>query len=140
MSNIRIASSDDIELLIKLCTQFLVKTPYKEMEVETERLRAWLLHTIANGVVLVADEDSLIVGITVQLPFSAELVASELMWGSTKNGLAAAKIEKKLLEAFEYWARQIAKATVIQIGSFHGDKFLVRRGYNRCETLYMVRL
>lgn len=142
MSSIRIATLDDIETLLKICHKFLLETPYKNVTPDPETTRVWLTALVQSetSVAILADEDSLVIGVTVQLPFSSEVVASEIMWGSLKNGFQRAKVEKQLLEAFEYWGRNVVKADIIQIGSFHGDKFLTRRGYARCETLYLARL
>lgn len=140
MSRMRTATLDDIELVTNLGLKLLHKTPYHNMTADLGAARAWVTRVIQTGVVILAGEHSLIGGVTLQLPFASETVAAELAWGSLKNGLQAAKIEKQLLEAFEYWARNVARVDVIQIGSFHGEKFFLRRGYEKCETMYKVRL
>lgn len=139
-SSIRMATLDDIEMLCGLVSQYLPQTPYGNMEPDLKTTAIWIRQLITGGVIIIADEDSFIGGATFQPPFSAETVAAEIMWGSLKKGIQRPKVEKQLLEAFEYWARNIIKADAIQIGSFHGDKFLTKRGYDRCETLYLARL
>ena len=137
---IRVATARDISLVLDLGFEFFKSSPYKDMTPDPISARRWLIGLIDSGCVILADEDSFICGTTLQLPFASETVAAELAWGSLKKGLQRTRAEKLLLEAFEYWARNVAKAGYIQIGSFHGEKFFLRRGYQKCETMFMAGL
>lgn len=137
---LRIATLDDIPMLIFMGFQFRAETPYRDMQASTQSAADWCRLMISTGVIIIADEDSFLAAGTVQFPGTTNLVASEVMWGSTKHGLQRAQTEKLLLEAFEYWARNVAQADTVQIGSFHGDRALQKRGYRRCETLYLKAL
>ena len=71
--------------------------------------------------------------------YSKDRVALEILWwvepDARKTGLG-----KELLEAFEYWAKNIAQCSIIAVSSLDDeslDKFYNKKGYKLTEKTYM---
>lgn len=81
--------------------------------------------------------------VTSHLPFSQGKLAMEIAWWIDKpNSMLFDGI--KLLEAYEYWARNIAKAQYISVGNMNVSpklaKLYAKKGYQKKEETWLSRL
>lgn len=135
-----IATKDDLDDLERMGMNFLEASPYKEFG-DREIIND-LLKGIVNGVptdrIAIISESGFILGVATGFLFGPYKLASEIAWWvepearGTGEGL-------KLLEAFEYWAKNVAECKLVSMTSLNKtvEKYYKKNGYKLYERAYM---
>ncbi len=145
---LRLAKKEDRLLLLPLMISFKEELPlYRDLPTEEESILATIdtyiskINNIDTTVIVSIREDNpigIIVGTASRLPFNSQIQAAETIWyvlpeyRSTEVGLA-------LYKAFEYWAINKAKASVLHTGAPSGSKLnkvFAKQGYSLLEEVY----
>jgi GNAT superfamily N-acetyltransferase len=126
--------------------QFIAQSPYADKGSTTEKVTQTiesLLRDRNKGIVILYIMNDkpvgLIGGLTSEMIFSHDLVASELFWWVDPNFRSRKALSLK--EAFEYWARRVG-AKYVAMGALpsQGEKvarFYERTGYKNLENSYL---
>jgi hypothetical protein len=113
-------------------------SPYSALPFDKSRATKAVFECLNNGIVLLKNDTGIIGGRVFETPFSDAMVAAEQIWWSFSKHKRRDELE--LLEAFEYWARNIVRAQAIEIGSFKPSNYFTNKGYGQVETGYMAIL
>jgi hypothetical protein len=139
---IRIATFEDLPLLLELAEEQLSKSPYNNYEFTPERMAEVLAAFIEapnQEKIVFVSEDGYLLGGIISPVFSTKKMASEL--GFYSRNEKDKRDWYKLFKAYEYWAKKCG-CTSIQAGSYH-DKysgFLEKSDYTQKETVYQKEL
>jgi hypothetical protein len=140
-NSIRVATEEDIPVLLDMVQKFKNVSAYKDFPTDLDKLQQIVYNIITGdetqGIVLMTDK-AMIVGIVSEPIFNTQRLASELMWwAEDKQGF-------RLFEAFEYWAKNVAHADLITMSSLESasrlDKFYDKRGYTKAEYTFIKEL
>lgn len=138
--NVRIATQNDFSRCYSLLHRFHEDSPYAVVRFDPSKAAAELRHFLQNNVdrvALLCGDTGILTGSVVSLPYSSERIAMESMWYDADHNR---KNLISLHKAFEYWARNVAKVTVIMAASFTNQKWFQNRGYDTTETMHIARL
>ncbi|MFM7012462.1 MAG: hypothetical protein ACKO0Z_24565 [Betaproteobacteria bacterium] len=132
---IREATEGDIPQLLAMGEEFITSAGHEfDAEVAEKTLRNLILSD--TSVILVNDKcTAMIGGLVYQNFFGKGIVAQELFWWASSNGLA-------LLQAFEDWAKDMGADKVMMIcleklSPERVGKIYMRRGYSPLEHSYV---
>jgi len=137
----RIATVDDLDELQRMGLNFLEASPYKELG-DKDIIRNVLTNIVKGDtrefIGIISPEVGFILGSATPFLFGPHLLATEIAWWvepearGTGEGL-------KLLEAFEYWAKNVAGAKLVSMTSLdkNVEKFYKKNGYKLYERAYM---
>jgi predicted N-acetyltransferase YhbS len=141
---LRFATSKDVVELAALGTQFVAQEAYRPFIIASRgRLLDYMARVVAHGAVIVATDDSAIVGMIglgcAEHPMSGEKMAAEAFWyvlPGHRNGVG-----RELMQAGEAWAR--AQGAVRLQMSAPNDRIGAvyrRAGFAALETTYQKDL
>lgn len=144
---IRLATALDIPNIIPQARKFHQYTLYKNYKFSEDKAKSSLLDFLSSpdSVLLLSVQDNKIVGFlggtVTSIPFVGVRSAMEILWWMDpdyrgKEGL-------QLLSAYEYWARNVAKADTVQISRLHDKsttRFFTKRGYKKEEETWVSQL
>jgi len=137
----RIATVDDLDELQRMGLNFLEASPYKELG-DKDIIRNVLTNIVKGDtrefIGIISPEVGFILGSATPFLFGPHLLATEIAWWvepearGTGEGL-------KLLEAFEYWAKNVVGAKLVSMTSLdkNVEKFYKKNGYKLYERAYM---
>lgn len=130
--------------------RFHAASPYDDLTMDEDKV-VELIDSFLNGdrnqrIVILALEDDqpigMIAGVTSEMLFSRDKIASEMMWWIEPEHRGS-RAALQLLDAYEFWAKKVG-AKVVQLSSVdteHADRldrlykkrgyYLVERGYIR---------
>ena len=135
---IRRATHDDLDRIADLGTDFHAFSPWREVPLDRDSLKAFCARLIDGGIILLSD-GGLCGGLLNPLYFNpAFVVAAELFWWAPKEGRA-------LRLAFEEWAAEQG-AHGVQFSALGNEKsatvgkLFERAGYRKVETGYYKEL
>jgi GNAT superfamily N-acetyltransferase len=137
----KIATLEDVPALEKMAANFVNSSPYADLtDVDTIRN---LLVTIVSGdplkgIIVLSPDVGFIVGAATPFLFGKQMLASEVAWWVEEE--ARGKGEGlKLLEAFEYWGKNVANCKLISMSSLDKvvEKYYKKNGYKLYERAYM---
>lgn len=140
----KIATIEDLPELLEMGMKFISTTGYAEYS--NEETVSNLLTTILTGeknvmIVLLEPGVGMLVGMSSPFVFGNHLLASEIGWwvneDKRKSGIGV-----QLMEAFEYWAKNVAGCTLITLTSLDDKvgKLYEKKGYKLYERAYMKEL
>lgn len=140
----KIATIDDVDDVLEMGMKFLKKTGYTKYSDE-QNIRN-LIETVVTGrqdqmIILLEPGVGFIAGQVTPFVFGPHYIASEIAWWINeehrKDGAGA-----ELLEAFEYWAKNVAGCTMITLTSLDPKvgKIYEKKGYKLYERAYMKEL
>lgn len=148
---IRLANTSDYARLLQLFREFHQVSPYSHLPFSEQKAGQLLEHVekVSDGVVLVAENKGIVTGflagLVSELPFAHIRVASELAWWVDplyRKGTDGIK----LLEAYEYWARNVVKVDQIQVANLMNEyseplnRLYTKRGYEKKEETWLFQL
>lgn len=146
MITLKIATEDDVPSILVMMEKFYKASPYSDVKYEEQGVLSTIfsiMSDIVNSVIILALDDGVPVGViagtSCKSLFSFEKIAAELVWwveDSHRNTRAG----YKLLEAFEYWAFNVIKATglsMVYLENSNLDRLYSKRGYSKMESSYM---
>lgn len=136
-----------------LVHQWIEESPYKDLTVDPHKLdtilQALLTGNGTQGIAILAMKDDkpvgMVLGQVAEMLFSHETLAHELAWW-VEPSHRGGKIAIKLLDAFEYWAKEVAKCKRVQMSMVETEnadrvgKLYTRRGYTLREKAYLKEL
>lgn len=140
----KIATIDDLPEVLEMSMKFMASTGYTEYSDE-QNIRN-LIESIVTGrqdqmIILLKPGVGFVAGQATPFAFGPHYLASEIAWWINeehrKDGAGA-----ELLEAFEYWAKNVAGCTIITLTSLDDTvgKFYEKKGYKLYERAYMKEL
>lgn len=140
----RIATTEDHDEVLSMALKFMSHTGYTEYS--NEETISNLINTILTGeqnlmIILLKPGVGFLAGMSSPFVFGPHFIASEIAWwineDKRKGGAGA-----ELVEAFEYWAKNVAGCTLITLTSLDDSvgKFYEKKGYKLYERAYMKEL
>lgn len=137
----KIATVDDIEAIQKMAMNFMNTTGYKDISDE-ETIRE-LITSIVTGdalekIIIFKPDVGFIVGAATPFLFGPHKLASEIAWWVEPDSRGTGE-GLRLLEAFEYWAKNVANCKLISMASLDKtvEKYYKKNGYKLYERAYM---
>ena len=141
---IKIATTEDVAEILDMSKQFMSTTGYTKYS--DEQTIANLIETIVTGrqdemIILIIPGVGFLAGQSSPFAFGPHLLASDIAWwineDQRKTGAGA-----ELIEAFEYWAKNVARCSIISLTSLDDSvgKFYEKKGYTLHERAYMKEL
>lgn len=140
----KIATLEDFDEILDMAMKFMSKTGYTEYS--DEETISQLIRNILTGkqnemIILLKPGVGFIAGMCSPFVFGPRLIASEIAWwiepDKRKEGAGA-----ELVEAFEYWAKNIAGCAMVTMSGLDDDigDFYIKKGYKLYERAYMKDL
>lgn len=140
----KIATIEDHDEVLGMAMKFMSLTEYTEYS--NEETISNLINTILTGeqnsmIILLKPGVGFLAGMSSPFVFGPHFIASEIAWwineDKRKTGAGA-----ELIEAFEYWAKNVAGCTLITLTGLDDDigKFYEKKGYKLYERAYMKQL
>lgn len=152
MLEFKLATKKDIDQIIPLCQNFHKASPYKDYDFDIPKVqkvikdllldptRATIILAVNSGTVI-----GVIGGAATELLLSQELICTELMWW-VEEEYRGTTIGFQLLEAYEYWAKNIARAKIIQVAALdtkHSSQletYYKSKGYKLSEKAFIKEI
>lgn len=131
---------DDLEKILEMAMKFVGITGYDALsnEDDIKLLIQDFLEAPHDRKIIILDDFGFIAGQATKFPFGPEMLASEVAWWIDPEARGENK-GRKLMEAFEYWAKNVAKCKFISMTSLDKDveKIYKNKGYKLYERAYM---
>lgn len=140
----RIAGPEDLEEAVALVLEFISKTEHIK-KYSTEEYVRTLVSSILNAdkknEIFIMDEGCFLAGKAIPFPYGPAIIATELGWYVREDNRGLG-LGKDMLEAFEYWAKEIAGAQVVNMGSIDDSvgEYYIKKGYVLSERAYIKEL
>ena len=140
----KIATIEDTTEIVEMAMKFMATTGYTEYS--NEETITQLVNNILTGqqnemIILLKSGVGFLAGMRSPFVFGPHFIASEIAWwiepDKRKEGTGA-----ELVEAFEYWAKNVAGCTMITLTALDDSvgKFYEKKGYKLYERAYMKQL
>ena len=148
---LRLATEEDIPAIKRMSYLFYDHSPYSSFEIDDEKVTALttdiLKDKTKNIVILSCQPDpvGMIVGLSNEFMFNRKKIAMELLWWMDPE-YRKSRDAIKLVEAYEYWATNVAKADIVQLSLLTTEqapqieKFYSRRGYKLSEKSFFKKV
>lgn len=147
---LKLATKEDIPAIMRMAYAFAEASPYRHMTIDGDKVTKLINHMVETGgtkniLVLAMEGDTavgLIGALVVEPPFHVGRIANELMWWVDEE-YRKSHHSKDLIEAYEYWAKYVAKCDYTQMALLETDqaevisKLYKRRGYSAVERAFM---
>lgn len=138
--NVRVATLEDIDLIMGLASRFLAASKYKNMVFE-EHLRPVIENFVTSPlhekIIILHGDKGMIVGMVSPLLFVGPKVASEIAWWVEPEHRKT-NVGTELLEAFEQWARNVdCSLIVMDAQNDKLGKYYESKGYKPTSFSYM---
>lgn len=140
----KIATHEDFEEIKSMSMEFLTHTGYTEYS--NEETISNLINNLLSGkqnemIILLEPGAGMLVGMSSPFVFGPHFIASEIAWWVNPDKRDTG-IGNELIQAFEYWAKNIAGCTLITLTSLDDSvgKFYEKKGYKLHERAYMKEL
>lgn len=136
----KIAELSDLDTILEMGMKFVETTGYKEAadkDIIKELIKAFLEAPHTSHIIIL-DDFGFIAGQATPFLFGHGMLASEVAWWIDPSARGENK-GIKLMEAFEYWAKNIAGCRYISMSSLDKDveKIYKKKGYKLYERAYM---
>lgn len=136
----KIAEKDDLDKILEMAMKFVETTGYSGIAsaYDIRELITYFLDSPHDERIILLDDFGFIAGSATKFPFGEGLVAYETAWWIDPDSRGENK-GRKLMEAFEYWAKNVAKCKFISMTSLDKDveKIYKNKGYKLYERAYM---
>jgi len=131
---------DDLEQILEMSMKFVAMTGYADLsnEDDIKMLIQAIIEAPRNEKIIIIDDFGFIAGQATRFPFGQDLIASEIAWWIDPEARGENK-GARLMEAFEYWAKNIAGCKLISMTSLNNtvEKIYRKKGYKLYERAYM---
>lgn len=147
--DLKVGGLKDFDAIKRLCIDFYKASIYSEYGYDEDKIDSIIsefIHDPANRIIILGlseDKPVSILAASVQpIIFSKARIATEVLWW-VDEGHRQSGVGLKLIEAFEYWAKNIAKADYSQLCTLNGEyadrvgKYYERLGYKLSEKAYL---
>ena len=140
--DIKPATFDDLDLILKMTFNFLNQTSYAA-HVDAEKLGNLVASFLVNDpykIILLCENKGMIAGVINPFIFGNELMATEVGWWVEPNERKN-KVGQELLEAFERWAKSMdcKMITMVSLDDKLG-MFYEKIGYRLYERAYLKEI
>lgn len=141
---LKIATSQDFDTVYTMALKFLESIPYKDYydEDKMKYIVDMLMNSgKENSIIILNENKGMIAGIASDFLFGYVRQATEIAWWvepeHRKSGVG-----QELLEAFEYWAKNVAGCKLITMISLDDQlgKFYEKNDYDLHERAYLKEL
>lgn len=136
----RIAELSDVDTILDMAMKFVEATGYKEAAdpMYIRDLITAFLEAPRDKQIVILDDFGFIAGQATPFLFGHGSLASEVAWWIDPSARGENK-GIKLMEAFEYWAKNVAQCRYITMTSLDKDveKIYKKKGYKLYERAYM---
>lgn len=149
--HLRLATLDDIPILLNLAKNFHKVSPYRGMRFNTQKGKDFLASVItgpkSEGVILVALKDTkpigMLIGWAAEPVFTSNKVATELCWW-VEEEYRKTRGALLLYNAYEDWAARVGCSHIqgAYLSGWRADlhDFFKKRGYIQVESSYLKTL
>ncbi len=145
--NLKVADLTDLQDIKKMAKSFFLSSTYSDKEYNEEKINdviVQLLHDPTNGIIILALLGGKSVGCVAcsvsPLLFNYSKIATEVIWWVDKKHRRSG-VGQQLIEALEYWAKNIAKTDYVQLSSLNGGdevgQYYEKIGYKLIEKAYL---
>ena len=150
---LRIATSEDIHTVYHMLTLFHSASPYKDLPMDENEVMALITDVInspnTEKIILLKYDDFGPVGMVaahaVRFAITGHRIAMELAWWVQPDARTL-HVGKELLDAYEYWAKNVANCTHSRLCTLVNgaekvlDRVYKKRGYSPLENNYLKEL
>ena len=149
--HLRLATLDDIPVLLKFAKNFHTVSPYRGMRFSRDKgeefLKGVILGPQSEGIILVALKDTkpigMLVGVAREPVFTRSRVAMELGWW-IEEADRHSRASFLIYSAYEDWAKRVG-CSHVQGAYLPGvsptlDQFYKKRGYKQVESSFLKTL
>lgn len=148
--DLKIATDNEAEDLIRLSTAFFEASPYAKFGVSKKKV-AETVHSFVNGnklelMPIALMHGSKAVGVLAAIAneniFNRRKVCMELIWWVDPE-YRGYKQAKMMVDAYEYWAKVKIDAQIVQLVSLEWNdmgKFYTKLGYEKAESAYIKEI
>lgn len=140
----KIATIDDLAEVLEMSNKFMSSTGYQKYS--DEQTISNLIEAIVTGpqdtmIILLLPGVGFLAGQSSPFAFGPHLLASEIAWWINEDQRRTGA-GGELIEAFEYWAKNVARCSIITLTGLDDDigKFYEKKGYKLYERAYMKEL
>ncbi len=152
MTELKIATWDYLPDILEMCEKFHQNTPFSGIEEYDESRVADIIISIIENptdkiAIVLVDEGKavgMVLGVTSTSIFNYGKVATELAWWVNPEYRGKKSLE--LMKAYEYWAVNVAKCSVVQMSLLEDenlegvDRIYKRKGYSPVERAYVKKV
>ena len=136
----RIAELEDLQTVLDMSMKFMDSIGYKDFsdEASISELIVRVLSAPHDEQIIILDDFGFIAGQKTKFPFGPDYLASEIAWWIDPESRGENR-GLKLMNAFEYWAKNIANCRFISMTSLdkNVEKVYKKNGYKLYERAYM---
>lgn len=138
---LKLASLEDIDLVMSMAMKFAESTDlgkYADRASIEALTRQFLSSPPEERIIILHGEAGFIAGLVQPFMLGTVKLATELAWW-VEPAYRKKKVGKELVEAFEFWAVNIARAKLISLACYDDEvgKFYEKNGYRLFERAYM---
>ena len=147
--NLKIGTLEDFDDIKRICLDFYKTSIYSEYGHDEDKINTIIgefIYDPANRIIILGLLESkpiaLLAASVQPIIFSKAKVATEVLWWVDKEHRQS-RVGVKLIEAFEYWAKEVANADYLQLCTLNGEysekvgNYYERRGYTLSEKAYL---
>lgn len=149
--NLKVGGWDDYDHIIDLIGCFFEDSPYKDLtpfdlSKVMEHVDHYLNAPKTEKIILLSVKNEvptgILIGVVVEVPFSSTKIATEQAW-YVRPEFRNTKTSIELINAFEYWANEVAKTDVISLSSLGNEEqdrvglYYLRKGYTLSEKCFL---
>ncbi len=147
--SLKLGAITDFDDIKRLCIDFYKSSIYNEYGHDEDKIDTIIgefIYDPTNRIIilgLLEGKPVAILAASVQpIIFSKARIATEVLWWVDEEHRQSG-VGLQLIEAFEYWAKTVAKADYLQLCTLNGEyaekvgKYYERRGYTLSEKAYL---
>lgn len=137
----RLANLNDLPELVNMGMSFAEHSDYKDIadeETISQTIQIFLNSPQYERMILIEEGKAMLGAAISPSLYSKDRVATEVFWWVNPE-FRKEGIGNELLSAFEYWAKQIAKADMIAVSTLNDsvEELYLKKGYKAVEKTYM---
>lgn len=137
----KIATLEDLPDIVNMSMKFMETTGYAEFSDRKtiEDFAFDMLNAERNEKIVIYEPGvGFLAGVANPFPFGPHLLATEVAWWVSPDARGK-RVGAEFLEAFEYWAKEIAGCTMLSMVGLDDklEKFYQDKGYKLYERAYM---
>lgn len=136
----KIAEMEDVDTILAMGKKFVEATGYKDFadEAYIKQLIEHYIQSSRDTNIIILDDFGFIAGSVSVFPFGPGKIASETAWWIDPDSRGENR-GIKLMQAFEYWAKNVAQCDYISMTSLdkNVEKIYKKNGYTLYERAYM---
>jgi GNAT superfamily N-acetyltransferase len=138
---IRVATLDDLELLIKMGKKFIATT-FQSKYADDDYIRSYAIDFLSNPdpmkrIALMYDDVGVLGGTVTPFPWGPMFMAHDVLWWVEPDERGK-KAGIELFNGFEYWAKSVGCNQIVMVGiEDRTCKFYEKNGYTLQERGYV---